>query len=179
MKHVIGIDFGTSTSMIKVAVRDDSNSLETKEVKFTQYGIGSTPTLIRKKDGGVVWYGQDAAQNERMDTVLYRNFKLDLKSDDAAKRQEAIALLEEFYRFLYKTYAEQKAFLLDADATEVETVVSYPAQWGQEQQEAVINAARKAGFPNVSGMDEPTAAVICVLKAKQKELEKGGAAPGG
>lgn len=174
MKHVIGIDFGTSTSMIKVAVRDDSNSLETKEVKFTQYGIGSTPTLIRKKDGGVVWYGQDAAQNERMDTVLYRNFKLDLKSDDAAKRQEAIALLEEFYRFLYKTYAEQKAFLLDADATEVETVVSYPAQWGQEQQEAVINAARKAGFPNVSGMDEPTAAVICVLKAKQKELEKGG-----
>ncbi len=173
MKHVIGIDFGTSTSMIKTAVRDGkTDTLETKPVTFTQSGNSSTPTLIRKK-GDAVWYGRDAELNERLDAPLYRNFKILLRSENPQERQEAVELLEEFFRYLYQSYAEQKNFL-PGGAEEIETIVSYPAQWSREQQELVINAAKKAGFPNVSGMDEPSAAVNCILKAKQKDIEKAG-----
>lgn len=173
MKHVIGIDFGTSTSMIKTAVRDGkTDSLETRPVIFTQNGYSSVPTLIQKK-GDAVWYGWDVDQDKGLDALLYRNFKLSLRSENPQERREAVELLEEFFRYLYQSYAEQKNFL-PGGAEEIETIVSYPAQWSREQQELVINAAKKAGFPNVSGMDEPSAAVNCILKAKQKDIEKTG-----
>ena len=174
MKHIIGIDFGTSTSMIKTAIRDgNADSLETKPVTFTQQGIGSTPTLIRRL-GDIVWYGFEAEQNERQDAPLVRNFKLGLRSENPEERKQAIAYIEEFYAYLYEQYQEQKSFLFGTAPGEKETWVSYPVQWSEEQRRVVLDAARKAGFPNVKGLDEPTAAVICILKAKQKELEKSG-----
>ena len=174
MKHIIGIDFGTSTSMIKTAIRDgNTDSLETKPVTFTQQGIGSTPTLIRRL-GDIVWYGFEAEQNERQDAPLIRNFKLGLRSENPEARKQAIVYIEEFYAYLYEQYQEQKSFLFGTAPGEEETWVSYPVQWSAEQRRVVLDAARKAGFPNVKGLDEPTAAVICILKAKQKELEKSG-----
>ena len=174
MKHIIGIDFGTSTSMIKTAIRDDNaDSLETKPVTYTQQGIGSTPTLIRRL-GDIVWYGFEAEQNERQDAPLIRNFKLGLRSENPEARKQAIVYIEEFYAYLYEQYQEQKSFLFGTASGEEETWVSYPVQWSEEQRRVVLDAARKAGFPNVKGLDEPTAAVICILKAKQKELEKSG-----
>ena len=149
-----------------------SDTLETKPVTFTQNGYSSVPTLIQKK-GDAVWYGWDVGQDKGLDALLYRNFKLSLRSENPQECREAVELLEEFFRYLYQSYAEQKNFL-PGSAEEIETVVSYPAQWSREQQELVINAAKKAGFPNVSGMDEPSAAVNCILKAKQKDIEKAG-----
>lgn len=69
MKHIIGIDFGTSTSMIKTVVRDGrSDTLETKPVTFTQNGYSSVPTLIQKK-GNAVWYGWDVGQDKGLDAL--------------------------------------------------------------------------------------------------------------
>ena len=171
MKHIIGIDFGTSTSMIKTAIRNgNADSLETKPVTFTQQGIGATPTLIRKL-GDTVWYGFEAEQNERLDAPLIRNFKLGLRSENPEEKKQATAYVQEFYAYLYVQYQEQKSFLFGMEPGEEETWVSYPVQWSEEQRNVVLDAARTAGFPNVHGLDEPTAAVICILKAKQRELE--------
>ena len=174
MKHIIGIDFGTSTSMIKTAIRNgNADSLETKPVTFTQQGIGATPTLIRKL-GDTVWYGFEAEQNERLDAPLIRNFKLGLRSENPEEKKQATAYVQEFYAYLYVQYQEQKSFLFGMEPGEEETWVSYPVQWSEEQRNVVLDAARTAGFPNVHGLDEPTAAVICILKAKQRELEAAG-----
>lgn len=174
MKHIIGVDFGTSTSMVKTATREgDVGGMETKSVTFTQKGIGSTPTLIRKKEG-VTWYGYAAEQMSIDGSELIRNFKLKLRSDNTKEYAQAVLLVEEFFAYLYQRYQEQKIFLFGAETAEEETWVSYPVQWDKAQRSVVLNAAEKAGFPNVHGIDEPTAAINCILKAKQQELEKRG-----
>ena len=65
--RVIGIDFGTSTSVIRIKRYDDKNDplidkLTTQSVVFN---MGSTmvPTLIRKHDGGA-YYGYDAVNDK-------------------------------------------------------------------------------------------------------------------
>ena len=95
MKHVIGIDFGTSTSMIKTAVRDGkTDSLETRPVIFTQKDIASVPTLIRKRGCSLVWLGCGSGQ--RPGCTLYRNFKLSLRSENSGA-PGSVELLEEFF----------------------------------------------------------------------------------
>ena len=177
MKRMIGIDLGTSSSMIKTkeypdGVSPEKVSLDCNPVVFTQQKMASTPTLIRER-GKNRWYGYEAEQNPVKGSKLYQNFKTDLRSKDPQARERAAELTEDFFGFLYDNYAEQRQFLFDlaADASgDEETLVSYPAQWDEAQREAVLNAAREAGFINVRGMDEATASVHCILNAKKTEL---------
>lgn len=181
MKRMIGIDLGTSSSMIKTKeYRDgespENDSLDCKAVVFTQQKMASTPTLIRER-GENRWYGYDAEQNPIKDSTLHQNFKIDLRSGDSQARAQAVRLTEDFFGFLYRSYAEQRRFLFDlsTDAPgDEETLVSYPPQWDEAQREAVLGAARKAGFLNVRGMDEATASVRCILNAKKGELASKG-----
>ena len=84
IKRIVGIDFGTSTSVIRVKRYQDEKPvgepLETKEVIFGGIG-GMTPTLIQKKNGddSVVYYGHEAQQKHR-NMTLYHSFKVDLKT---------------------------------------------------------------------------------------------------
>ena len=74
-ERIIGVDFGTSTSVIRVKrYGDDGKPIgertDTKEVVFG--GKGSMlPTLIRKKDAdpNVVYYGVEAEQGRRGHTL--------------------------------------------------------------------------------------------------------------
>lgn len=181
MKRIVGIDLGTSSSMIKIkeypdGVSPEAASLDCKALVFTQQKMASTPTLIRER-GENRWFGYGAEQTNIKDSVLYQNFKVDLRSKDPQVRSQAVALTEKFFEFLYSSYAEQRQFLFDlskGSSEDEETMVSYPAQWDEGQREIVLDAARKAGFLNVKGMDEATASVHCILNAKKAELiEKG------
>ena len=185
MKHIIGIDFGTSTTMIKVREIDETGETggapECKAVTFTQRGIPSTPTLIRKQ-GQSAWYGDDAVNYggdaDGEESVLYDNFKLLLREESDVTLAQARALIGEFFKeHLFKTYAGEKNFLFQHNGEDVteETWVSYPTGWGKRQRELMISVAREAGFPDVMGEDEASAAVSCVLRGKQKELEDMGA----
>ena len=177
MKRRIGIDLGTSSSMVKAKEYQDGKapdaaSLDCKAVVFTQQKMGSTPTLIRER-GENRWYGYDAEQNPIKDSTLHQNFKIDLRNGDPQARARAVALSEDFFSFLYRSYAEQRRFLFDLSTDaygDEETMVSYPPQWDGDQREIVLGAARKAGFLNVKGMDEATASVYCILNAKKEEL---------
>lgn len=179
VERIIGIDFGTSTSVIRVKRYENGKplgeSLETKEVIFGGSGA-MVPTLIMKKDddASVAYYGHEAQQKKRKFTN-YSNFKVDLESASAEKRTEARKLTEEFFAFMGKQYRDQSngGHLGNADDQE-RTIISYPVKWSEETKQFMISAAKKAGFPNVSGMDEAQAAIQAVTVMSTGYLQKYG-----
>lgn len=178
-ERIIGIDFGTSTSVIRVKRYENGKSigekLETKEVIFS--GIGATvPTLIQKKDDdeSIVYYGYEALQ-KRKKTTTYHSFKVDLESSDPEKRAQARALTEEFFCYLAKVYKSQSdgGHLGNPDDKE-RTIVSYPVKWNEDTRNFMLEAAKKTGFPNVTGMDEAQAAIQAVTVMSEDHLRKNG-----
>ena len=178
-ERIIGIDFGTSTSVIRVKRYENGGpigeALETKEVMFG--GSGATvPTLIMKKDDepSVAYYGYEAQQKKRKFTN-YSSFKVDLESANAEKRAQARKLTEEFLAFMGKQYRAQSdgGHLGNADDKE-RTIISYPVKWSEETKQFMIAAAKKAGFPNVTGMDEAQAAIQAVTVMSTGYLKQHG-----
>lgn len=175
VERIIGIDFGTSTSVIRVKRYENGKTvgekLEVKEVVFG--GKGTTvPTLIQKKDDNesIVYYGYDA-QQKRKKTTTYHSFKMDLESDDLQKREQARALTEEFFRYLASVYkAQSNGGFLGEPGDQERTIVSYPVKWNRETRKFMVDVATRAGFPNVSGMDEAQAAIRAVAVMNEDYL---------
>lgn len=62
-----------------------------------------------------------------------------------------------------KEYRAQSEGGYLGDPTDTErTIVSYPVKWSEDTKSFMLNAAKKAGFKNVEGMDEAQAAIHAV-----------------
>lgn len=176
-ERIIGIDFGTSTSVVRVKRYENGKpvgeKLETKEVIFS--GIGATvPTLIQKKEGeeSVSYYGYEAQQKRKKHTT-YHSFKVDLESGDPDKKAQARKLTEEFFAYVRKQYCAQSDGGHLGDSGDKErTIISYPVKWSEETRKFMLEAAKKAGFPNVTGMDEAQAAIHAVTIMSEDHLLK-------
>lgn len=176
IKRIIGIDFGTSTSVIRVKRYEDGtpigDRLYVKEVKFGNNGL--VPTLIQHIREGEPYYGYDA-QKKHKNSVLFENFKVDLESMDAEKKSRAKALTEEFFKYLARQYKDQSTGGFFGETGDIErTLVSYPVKWSAETRSFMLEVARKAGFPNVEGMDEAQAAIGAVMVQNSDYLEQKG-----
>lgn len=181
-ERVIGIDFGTSTSVIRVKRYLHGKALgdmrDTIAVTFNM-GNSMTPTLIRRV-GDDPYYGH-AAESPRRNSVLYYDFKVDLENAGNEIREQARALTEEYLsKHLAKTYLDQskEGHLGESDDVE-RTIISYPVKWKDETKRFMVEAAKNAGFKNVEGMDEAQAA-ICAVTVQNAEFlsEKGYFKPG-
>ena len=176
-ERIVGIDFGTSTSVIRVK-RYNDNGIPIGDISHVipvTFNMGSTvvPTLIRKTDSDTV-YGYDAQVFQKKSTV-YQNFKVDLESEDEEKKQQARQLTGDFFKYLAETYNEQSAGGHLGDSTdEVRTLISYPVKWSDETKKFMIETAKNAGFANVEGMDEAQAAISAVLVQNADHLHKHG-----
>jgi hypothetical protein len=173
VERIIGIDFGTSTSVVKIKSYKDNVPLELKEmadyVRFDNKD--SLPTLIYKSNEDSYLVGYEAA-NEASKGKLFQNFKLDLVSDDEQLRTQAIELTKIFFKYLYKAYSEQSAYFPNCDK---ETIyISYPAKWPKELINLMIDITKQAGFKNVVGVDEPTAAMYAVMILEIEKLQSSG-----
>ena len=166
MQRVIGIDFGTSTTYMSVKRYNGDQPAEDAfsymPVMFN-YGesSGYVVTIARENADGTFDFGEKAAE-EMEGAKIYTEIKMYLESPDEDRRNEARRIVKEFFKFLYATYSQQAANLGGADDTE-ETVISYPVKWQQDTTDFMLEAATEAGFKNVRGMDEATAAVSTVL----------------
>ena len=164
-KRIIGIDFGTSTSVIRVKSYQQNeqpinSKLDTKAVTFNN-GVTTVPTLVQRVNDAY-YFGHDAKVAKK-GAELFRNFKLDLQSADAEKKEEAKKFTKEFFKYLYKEYhAQANGGHLGSIEEEESTIVSYPAKWNNETREFMLQAAKEAGFVNVTGMDEAEAAIRAV-----------------
>ncbi len=167
----IGIDFGTSTSvMMYKDYYENGEPVVTRGeplIVGDDNGNGKTiPTVILKTTKGYKIYGVKAEKSTESGD-RYVNFKMDLASDGEKYRQ-ALALTEDFFKYLRELFETKQNDGYAPD--EEQTCISYPAKWRDEVIEDMKAAARRAGFKNVSGMDEPTAAVNSVVVQQQTQL---------
>ncbi|MBQ8621404.1 MAG: Hsp70 family protein [Oscillospiraceae bacterium] len=177
--RLIGVDFGTSTSVIRVKRYENGEpigeKLETKEVVFGGNGA-MVPTLIMKKDddASVCYFGYEAQQRKKKFTNFH-SFKMDLESADPEKRAQAKRLTEEFYDYIAKQYQSQSdGGHLGSPEDREQTIISYPVKWTEETKAFMLETAKKAGFPNVTGMDEAQAAIQAVMVMSADHLRKHG-----
>ena len=164
-ERIVGIDFGTSTSVIRVKNYDEKgkpigDELFTQSVTFN-HGSSMVPSVIRKVNN-VYAFGHEADIAAR-NAEYFRSFKIDLQSGDETKKEQAKKLVQEFFKYLYNEYNHQliTGNLGDTDSVN-KTIVSYPVKWDPEMEQFMIETAEKAGFENVSGMDEAEAAIRAV-----------------
>ncbi len=176
-ERIIGIDFGTSTSVIRAKRYEDGKPLlgerlDVHEVKFDNQNTVPTQLRFKSDDPTVRYYGH-GAQEDKTGFEHYHNFKMDLECDDIGRRNQARELTKDFFTFLFKKYKDQRdgGFLGDASDKEY-TLVSYPVKWQEETRAFMINTAAEVGFPNVSGMDEAQAAIRAVMIQSMDHLKK-------
>lgn len=190
-KRIIGIDFGTSTSVIRVKRYGEDRApvgdrLFVNNVLFD--GRDSVPTLVQLPDDVEITqelqlpddeceFGYYAAA-EQPGMTIYRNFKVELESARPDIRMRAKWLTGRFFQYLYEVYQQQKNQLGD-NADEEITYVSYPAKYKEENRQFMIEAAAQAGFKNVKGITEPEAAVRAVMVQEEKEMRTLGLLGGG
>jgi len=169
VKRILGIDFGTSSSIIKVKTYKDGEALGAKEhVEFIRFdGAAYCPTLIYKAEDGSLFFGHKA-ENAAVRGVLIQNFKMDLVSGDNAKKTAAREYTQLFFNNLYQAYDESKSLFPPCD--EEVTYVSYPAKWPEAERGIMVETAKKAGFINAVGIDEPSAAVHAVMVSANDKL---------
>lgn len=166
MERIIGIDFGTSTTYMYVKryngqQPDGSPSTYLPVVFENGAGNGVVVSIVRENADGTFDFGEKAAEVLE-GARIYREIKMRLESADEEERAQARRTTEEFFKFLYATYNQQRATLGDINDEE-ETIVSYPVKWQPETVEFMCKAAENAGFKNVRGMDEASAAVFAML----------------
>lgn len=175
--RIIGIDFGTSTSVVKVFNDGGGDNVYTLNV---ENGMQEIPTLIfkREEDGKLFIADKALSQLEQSTKgTVYKNFKLDLISNNNEEKQQAIEYTTLFFKYLKKKYDEMCSMgaFGTCDATKV--YISYPAKWPSFVRLTMLECAINAGFgtsDNVFGLDEPTAAAVASFHEKEEKLKRAG-----
>ena len=182
-ERIIGVDFGTSTSVIRVKRYQDGkpvgDRLEVKPVKFNMGKSEIVPTLIRKLPSGDAYFGYEAEAAPRK-TEPFQNFKVNIDNPDEATRQQARELTAKFFKYLAKTYEAQSegSHLGEIDDRQ-RTIISYPVKWDDEKKSFgaksfLLQTAKDAGFPHVEGIDEAQAAIQAVTIQNTELLTRKG-----
>jgi len=170
IERIIGVDFGTSTSVIRVKRYENGKPVGNGARLDTQKVFDLVPTVIQEMNGHQ-YYGEEALTPKGRNAIIHRGFKVNLESTDEEKREQARKLTEEFMAYLAAAYKTDSEGGHLGDSTDKErTIISYPVKWSDTTKTFMLEAARKAGFPNVEGMDEAQAAINAVVVQNQEML---------
>ena len=188
MYSIVGIDFGTSTTVVRIRNCDDE-SIEHFNAAVLLLGIRSLkdingedsfPTVIFKRAGGHVLYGHEAENSafrrRRDGDELIRNFKMDLLAVDIDKQEKAKRYVRHFFGFIKQRIDEQRFDLGLEDKLVV--AVSVPAKWPKDVRDFMRSVTFDVGLAKstdeVRVIDEPTAASRATLMGHLPDLVANG-----
>lgn len=183
MRNVIryvGIDFGTSTSAVCYKdYYEDGEPLDWRDAEPVTFGRFTTvPTVVLIDQANNTHFGDEAAfKAEEYPELLQSEFKMDLMKADRRQAQAAAELTQRFLEHAYGEYRLQSKAMHGRQVRQERFVISYPAKWPTTARERTKEAAKRAGFQNVSGMVEPEAAMryFSAMRTNDyNELEKRG-----
>lgn len=171
MKLIIGIDFGTNTTVVRYKW-EGSDTIS--PIKDSDGNSDIIPSVIFKPTKGAQLYGKVALSryNGGEEGELICNFKMGLTSSDPNKLSESKERIKEFLSYVCSCFTSQTMGL---DTTDCDVYVSYPAKWPSSLANYMKEVVKEAGFPGkVHGLFEPVAAVQNALKKHVKHLKSGG-----
>jgi molecular chaperone DnaK len=162
MKHHVGIDLGTSNSVICTYDGDQTRVWKSPEQNEV------TPSAIYYGKRGNRFAGQRAYDQAPYDPD---NAALGFKRTMGTANRFMFAATGEF-----KSPEECSAEILRTlfgylpeeirSTSGLGTVITVPAAFNQMQKEATMEASNLAGIGSVALMQEPVAAIMCVMKAR-------------
>lgn len=172
MKLIIGIDFGTSTTVVRYKwlgsdsicpIKDADGSSDLIPTVIFRPAANEAPTLYGKV--------AESRYNGGEDGKLVTNFKIGLASTDPEVLSESKAQIKEFLSYVYSCFANQT---LGLNTTDCDIYVSYPAKWPSSLATYMKEVIHEVGFPGkVHGLFEPIAAVQNALKSHLEHLRSG------
>lgn len=165
MKYPVGIDFGTTNSMI--AVYKEGAGLE---VISSDSGKRFLPSVVYFKNSSEAVTGDNARSMQLLESEsTISNVKRYMGTDKIFNLygteytpQELATLFFKKLKNLFTDYTGEKS---------AEAVITVPAYFDHLQREAVRSAAETAGFDVLSLLNEPTAAALYYNNIGKKESE--------
>ena len=165
MKHFVGIDLGTTNSAIS-----SYDGSETRVWKSPEQN-DVTPSVILYDKRGNKYVGKraydSAHQSEGNSAALFKRLMgtstpIELPTVDMIKTPEdcSAEVLKTLFGYLPEELRQ------DSDNG---TVITVPAAFNQMQKESTLRAAEMAGLGKVSLMQEPVAAVMSVMRARETD----------
>lgn len=193
MKHlIIGIDFGTSTTVVKWRYEGQSRDYIRTLSDPTDPKMTFIPSFIyhREKPSIGTFFGGEAENkfaSPRNQGTPCPDFKLGLKHRlDSNEFKVYEQDIRDFFKFLYHQIYDQ--ILRPGDYDNLTIYVSVPAKWSNDSRNFMEAAFKEAGFENLNNnihkvdikiVDEPTAAIQCLLgREAQVLMEQGILRPG-
>jgi hypothetical protein len=162
MKTLLGIDFGTTTTVVAQTTPESRFGPELIEVD----GLKRIETVIRLDPEGrnVERIGEEAWDELfRYPERTFFDFKPYIESDKSwfinGKPITAFDLSVLFLRAVREKIEAQHFCRTSLADMEVTSIIGYPAEWEDTRKTAVVEIAKQAGFTNVLGCDEPLGAV--------------------
>lgn len=190
-KTYIGIDFGTSTTVVSLAVFDvKSQSIETKSIPLDQLLEDGTRYTSEKIDTVIAWYnnqilvGRGAADLKyqlRRGKNIWYSFKMELGEDLGAKYydselarkspfnirnpKDAARVFFMYLKILITRFCNQNGY-----SSDIEYAVSIPASFEANQRRDLMDVliANGMNVENQSFIDEPNAAFLSYIQTRSK-----------
>jgi len=151
--NIIGIDLGTTETRV---ARFAENGLS--EITNNAEGSSVTPSVIQIDDAGNVIIGSEAKKFLGIGTAnVFAEFKREMGTDKSwpvgADTVSPVKLSALLLKKVVADYAEQFG------QPQI-IVITWPANYGNDQREATRQAAARSGLKEVHFIEEPTAAAL-------------------
>ena len=169
MKLIVGIDFGTSTTVVRY--REDGSDV----IHSIKDGVSDIiPSVIFKQRDGQCLYGREAIfkWESGHGGEFISNFKMGLIDKNEEVRREKAGYIRDFLKYIHGLFEQQTQHL---NATEWDVYISYPAKWDFASVKFMEESIRYAGFSgNIYGVQETNAIARYYIRCHLNEfIEKG------
>ena len=176
--RVIGIDFGTSTTVVRILNYEETKIGSLLNLNFD--GHPDVPTVIFKQKGSdemSFGYEAEAQLKAHCQGDFISNFKIDLTSSDEVVKATAESYVKAFIGYLYKIYSQCDAVGDFGHCDKTDINISYPSKWLSNIRCVMKNCVIEAGFGKlglVKGLDESEAAILdCIHENERKLIDNG------